>query len=85
MVESIRWHHEFQPQSKSANFLQNIHLANFIVNSYDEDPELRLDLSKMHPDIVKFMMGMLEDIGDWYSGMTDEIQAAYDFFLEAEL
>jgi hypothetical protein len=39
----------------------------------------------MHPDIVKFMMSMLEDIGDWYSGMTDEIQAAYDFFLEAEL
>jgi len=65
--------------------LQNIYLANFIVNSYDEDPELRLDLSKMHQDIVKFMMSMLEDIGDWYSGMTDEIQAAYDFFLEAEL
>ena len=84
LVEAIRWHHEFQPQSKNANFLQNIYLANFIVNSYDEDPELRLDLSKMHPDIVKFMMDILEDIGDWYSGITGEIQAAHDFFLETE-
>lgn len=85
LIEAIRWHHDFQPQSKNANFLRNIYLANFIVNSYDEDPELRLDLSKMHPDIVKFMMDMMEDIGDWYSGLTSEIEAAYDFFLEAEL
>jgi putative nucleotidyltransferase with HDIG domain len=85
LIEAIRWHHEFQPQSKNANFLQNIYLANFIVNSYDEDPELRLDLKKMHPDIVKFMMNLMEDVGDWYSGLTGEIEAAYDFFLEAEL
>jgi putative nucleotidyltransferase with HDIG domain len=84
LVEAIRWHHEFQPQSKNSNFLQNIYLANFIVNSYDYDPELRMDLSKMHPDIVKFMMNLKEDIGDWYSGLTGEIEAAYDFFLEAE-
>ncbi len=85
LIDAIRWHHEFQPQSKNANFLRNIYLANFIVNSYDDDPELRLDLSKMHPDIVKFMMDMMEDIGDWYSGLIGEIEAAYDFFLEAEL
>jgi putative nucleotidyltransferase with HDIG domain len=84
LIEAIRWHHEFQPQSKNANFLQNIYLANFIVNSYDEDPELRLDLKMMHPDIVKFMMDLMEDVGDWYSGLTGEIEAAYDFFLEAE-
>ena len=33
LIEAIRWHHEFQPQSKSANFVQNIYLANFIVNA----------------------------------------------------
>jgi len=38
----------------------------------------------MHPDIVKFMMNLMEDVGDWYSGLTGEIEAAYDFFLEAE-
>ncbi len=84
LIDAIRWHHEFQPQSKNANFLRNIYLANFIVNIYDDDPELRLDLSKMHPDIVKFMMDMMEDIGDWYSGLIGEIEVAYDFFLEAE-
>ena len=82
LVDAIRWHHEFQPELKSANFVRNIYLANFIVNAYDLDPELRLDLSQMHPDVVKFMMNMMEDIGDWYTGLTDEIEAAYSLFLE---
>jgi putative nucleotidyltransferase with HDIG domain len=85
LVEAIRWHHEYQPQSKNANFLQNIYLANFIVNSYDYDPELRLDLSKMHPEIAKFTMNLLEDIGDWYASLAGEIEGAYSFFLEIGL
>lgn len=85
LVDAIRWHHDFQPESKSANFVQNIYLANIIVNSYDIDPELRLDLSKMHPEVVKFMMDMMEDVGDWYSGLTAEIDSAYEFFLETEV
>jgi len=85
LVESIRWHHEFQPQSENANFVQNIYLANVIVNSYDLDPELRLDISKIYPDIVKFMMNLMENIGDWYAGLTNEIEDAYSFFLEADL
>jgi putative nucleotidyltransferase with HDIG domain len=84
LVDAIRWHHEFQPELKSANFVRNIYLANFIVNAYDLDPELRLDLSEMHPDVVKFMMNMMEDIGDWYTGLTDEIEAAYALFLETD-
>ncbi|MDJ0984709.1 MAG: HDOD domain-containing protein [Desulfobacterales bacterium] len=85
LIEAIRWHHDFKPESKSANFVQNIYLANFIVNAYDLDPELRLDLSTMHPDVIKFMMDMMEDVGDWYTGLTDEIEAAYSFFLEADI
>jgi putative nucleotidyltransferase with HDIG domain len=84
LVEAIRLHHEFQPQSKNANFVLNVYLANIIVNSYDYDPELRLDLSKIHPDVVKFIMDMMEDVGDWYSGLSGEIESAYGFFLETE-
>ena len=84
LVEAIRWHHEFKPQSKNANFVKNVYLANIIVNCYDVDQELRLDLSKIHPDMVKFIMDMMEDVGDWYSGLTGEIEAAYGFFLETE-
>ena len=62
LVDAIRWHHDFQPESKNSNFVQNIYLANFIVNSYDYDPELRIDLSQMHPEVVKFMMNMMEDV-----------------------
>jgi hypothetical protein len=39
----------------------------------------------MHPEVVKFMMNMMEDVGDWYSGLTGEIEAAYGFFLELDL
>jgi putative nucleotidyltransferase with HDIG domain len=85
LVDAIRWHHEFQPEIKSANFVKNIYLANFIVNAYDLDPELRLDLSKMHPDVIKFMMNMMEDVEDWYTGLTSEIEGAYELFLETEL
>ena len=85
LVDAIRWHHDFQPEIKSVNFVRNIYLANFIVNAYDLDPELRLDLSEMHTDVVKFMMNLMEDIGDWYSGLTDEIEASYAFFLESEI
>jgi len=85
LVDAIRWHHEFQPELKSANFVRNIYLANFIVNAYDLDPELRLDLSEMHSDVVKFMMSMMEDVGDWYTGLTSEIEAAYALFLETDL
>jgi len=84
LTEAIRWHHEFKPESKNANFVQNVYLANIIVNSYDVDQELRLDLSNIHPDVVKFIMDMMEDVGDWYSGLTGEIEAAYGFFLETE-
>jgi putative nucleotidyltransferase with HDIG domain len=85
LVDAIRWHHDFQPESKSSNFVRNIYLANFIVNSYDADPELRLDLAKMHPAVINFMMDLLEDVGDWYSGLTGEIESAYEFFLETEV
>ena len=65
--------------------MKNIYLANFIVNAYDVDPDLRLDLSKMHPEVTKFMMDMMEDVGDWYTGLTAEIDAAYSFFLETDV
>ena len=84
LVEAIRWHHEFQPQSKNVNFVLTVNLANFIVNSYDVDKDMRLDMAKMHPDVVKFVMDMMEDVGDWYSGLSDEIESAYAFFLESE-
>ncbi len=84
LVDAIRWHHDFQPENKSANFVRNIYLANIIVNGYDEDPELRLDLSKMHPAVVNFMMDLMENVGDWYSSLTAEIESAYEFFLETE-
>jgi putative nucleotidyltransferase with HDIG domain len=85
LVGAIRWHHDFQPEIENANLVRNIYLANFIVNAYDLDPELRLDLSAMHSDVVKFIMNMMEDVGDWYTGLTEEIEAAYALFLESDL
>ena len=29
-------------------------------------------------------MGMMQEVGDWYSSLTGEIEEAYAFFLEPE-
>jgi putative nucleotidyltransferase with HDIG domain len=84
LVDTIRWHHEYQSESENAGLIMIIYLANKIVNSYDEDPELRLDMTALHPDAVKFMMNLVEDVANWYVGLTEEIEQAYSFFLDAD-
>jgi hypothetical protein len=32
-----------------------------------------------------FMMNMMEDVGDWYTGLTGEIDAAYAVFLQTDV
>jgi putative nucleotidyltransferase with HDIG domain len=84
LVDTIRWHHDYQPESENAGLTLIIYLSNMIVNSYNEDPELRLDMAALHPDAVRFMMNLVEDVADWYVGLTEEIEEAYSFFLEAD-
>jgi putative nucleotidyltransferase with HDIG domain len=84
LVDTIRWHHDYQPESENARLILIVYLANKIVNSYNEDPELRLDMTSMHPDATKFMMNVVEDVSDWYVGLTEEIEQAYSFFLDAD-
>ena len=61
-----------------------IYLANILVNSYDENPDCEIDMATLHPNAVKFLMDQLEDVGDWFYGLTDEIEAAYSLFLDPE-
>ena len=84
LIEAIRWHQDFQPEIPNANFVMIIYLANILVNSYDENPECAIDMATLHPNAVKFLMDQLEDIADWYYGLTDEIEAAYSLFLDPE-
>jgi len=83
LIEAIRWHHDYQPGSQNSDFTLIIHLANIIVNSYDEDSECLIDITALHPDVRKFMMNALENVGDWYAGIAEEIESAHAFFLEA--
>ncbi len=82
LIDAIRWHHDYQPESQNADFMRIIYLANIIVNSYDEDPECVIDLAALHPDARRFMLSAMENVGDWYAGIAAEIEAAYAFFLE---
>ncbi len=84
LIEAIRWHQDFQPEIPNAKFVMIIYLANILVNSYDENPECAIDMATLHPNAVKFLMDQLEDIADWYYGLTDEIEAAYSLFLDSE-
>jgi len=38
----------------------------------------------LHPKAAKFLAELLEDIGDWFYGLTDEIEAACSLFLDPE-
>ena len=84
LIDAIRWHQDFKSDIPNANFVMIIYLANILVNSYDDNPDCTIDMATLHPDAVKFMMGQLEDITDWYYGLTDEIEAAYSLFLDPE-
>lgn len=84
LTEAIRWHQDFQPGIPNANFVMVIYLANILVNSYDENPDCTIDMAAVHPNAVKFLMDQLEDIGDWYGSLTDEIEAAHALFLDPE-
>jgi putative nucleotidyltransferase with HDIG domain len=82
LIDAIKWHHEFKKDIENYNLLMIIYLSNIVVNSYDEDPECAIDISAMHPAAVKFMMDQLENIQDWYSSLANDIETAYQFFLE---
>ena len=84
LTDAIRWHHEFQPDNGNAGFMINIHLADLLVNSYDENPDCNLDMGAMHPEVTKFLMAQLEDSADWYGSLAGEIETAQSFFLEDE-
>jgi len=84
LIDAISWHHAFQPQIPNAGFVKIIYLADILVNSYNESPDCSVDISAMHPEAVKFLMDRLENAGDWYASLADEIEAAYSFFLDSE-
>jgi len=84
LVDTILRHHDYQPEAQNADLTLIIYLSNIIVNTYDKDPELNIDLSGMHKDAAKFMMSLVEDVSGWYDGLIEEIEGAYAFFLEAD-
>ena len=81
LIEAIRWHHDRQFEPENAEVALIIHLANTIVNRYNEDPDCVIDFTTLHPDARKLMMGALKNVADFYSSIADEIEAAYAFFL----
>jgi len=84
LIEAIRWHQDYQREIPNANFVMIIYLANILVNSYGENPDCEIDMDALHPTAVKFLTDQLEDIGDWYGGLTAEIEAACTLFLDPE-
>ena len=84
LTDAIRWHHDFQPENGNAGFMINIHLADILVNSYNENPDCPPDMGAMHPQVVKFLMAQMENSSDWYANLAGEIETAHAFFLGEE-
>ena len=83
LADTIRWHHAYRADNENAGLILIIYLSNIIVNTYNVDPELRIDVKAMHPAAVKFMMNLVEDVTDWFAGLTEEIETAHAFFLDS--
>ena len=81
-IDVIRWHHDVRNDSESKKMILVIYLADIIVNSYDADSEGNIDLSVMHPAALKFLNNQLGDVDSWFDEIKDDIQSAYQFFLE---
>ncbi len=84
LVDTIKRHHDYQPEAENAHLTLIIYLSNMIVNTYVKNPELNIDLAGMHNDAAKFMMGLVEDVSNWYESLIEEIEAAHAFFLESD-
>jgi HD-like signal output (HDOD) protein len=84
LADTIRWHHAYTAENENADLILIIYLSNIIVNTYNVDPDLRIDVAAMHPVAVKFMMNLVENISDWFTGLTEEIETAYAFFLDTD-
>lgn len=83
LVHAIRRHHAYQAKVENEEFIRIVFLANVIVNSYSEDKEVEIDTTTMPPEVVRFMMQTLQNVGNWYAGISTEIESAHAFFLEA--
>lgn len=81
LVYAIRRHHAYQANVDNEEFIRIIYLANAIVNSYCEDEECEIDTTTMPPEVNRFMMQTMQNVGNWYAGITAEIEAAHSFFL----
>jgi hypothetical protein len=75
LIDAIRWHHDFQPENKSANFVQNIYLANFIVNAYVMN--VRTSMTQKCQDIDDLNARKCQDIDDPVLFFNDLIRSFY--------
>jgi len=82
LVYAIRRHHAYQANVENEEFIRIIYLANVIVNSYAEDAECEIDTSMLPPEVTRFLMQTMQNVGDWYAGIASEIEAAHSFFLD---
>jgi len=81
LADAIRLHHAYDPQNENAGFALIIYVANVIVNSYNENRDCVIDLAALHPDGRKFIMSAVQNVGDFYASIAEEIESAYAFFL----
>ncbi|MBL7180121.1 MAG: HDOD domain-containing protein [Desulfobacterales bacterium] len=82
LVDAIRCHHVVRPDATDQNLLMIIHAADIIVNTYGADSKGNLELSNIHPDVLKVMGSQFDTISEWYPAVSLEIESACKFFLE---
>ena len=82
IIDAIRCHHAVRKSAYDLNLLMIVHVADIIVNNYNSDSKGKLDYSEIYPDALRAMRHLLDNVADWFPGVSTEIESACKFFLE---
>jgi len=81
LIDTIKYHHTVRKGVKDINLLMTVHLADFIVNFFIHNPDVKLDSALIHPEAALAMKPQLKTLQDWLPEVREKITSACQFFL----
>ena len=83
LVETIRYHHQPDADSKNYHMQVLVYLANTIVHYFDGDPDYSLDSisGTLNESVWKTLEPVVTDVFEWYPLLSDDIGEACDLIL----
>ncbi len=82
LVDVIGCHHMLRKNVEDFDLLMLVHIADVIVNKFDEDLVYDIDISDVGREISNSMRDQLKTSPEWFPQVRDDIKLACQIFLE---